>query len=148
MLTAETSTPTGLRAVVEDELADGIIDDAAGEAGAQAQAREGIGDVVLAAADPDFEGVGEFDAAVARGGEADHRFAQGDEVELGCFLGFDIEGHESLHSIRKNAKIRGERILDVGVVVKGSVGRHLLGFGGRRAGLRRVFCGIGRVWRG
>ncbi len=53
--------------VVEDEVAERIVDDAAGPTGAQSEAGEGVGDVVFAAADPDFEGVGEFDAAVAGG---------------------------------------------------------------------------------
>ena len=79
--------------VIENQLAQRIIDQAAGPAGAQAQSREGVGDVVFPAADPDFQHIGEFDAAVSRGRQANHAFAQGDQVKLSGIFGFDVERH-------------------------------------------------------
>ena len=71
--------------VVADDRAHRRGIEPADPAGAQAEAREGVGDVVFAAADPDFEQRGEFDAAMLRRGEADHAFAEADQIETAIF---------------------------------------------------------------
>ena len=68
--------------VVGDDAAHRRGVEAADPAGAEAEAREGVGDVVFAAADPDFERGRELDAAMAGGREANHALAERDQIEL------------------------------------------------------------------
>ena len=70
--------------------------EAADPAGAQAEAREGVGDVVFAAADPDFERRGELDPPVLRRREPNHALAEGDQIELTIVRRFHLQGHYCL----------------------------------------------------
>ena len=124
--------------VVEDDLAEGVIDQAGAPGGAKAEACEGVGDVVFAAANPDFQQLRKFEAAVAGGGEADHAFAEGDEVELGGSCGFDGEGHGV--SFPRLGMIQSVEDTRWGEGRKAEVSRR--GIGGRR--IRRRFFAGGR----
>ena len=68
--------------VIENDAGDRIVGQLADEAGAQAKPGAGVGDVEFAAADIDFEGFGKFDAAMTRRRQADHAFAESQDVKL------------------------------------------------------------------
>ena len=68
--------------VIGDEPAHRRGVEPADPAGPQAEARKGVGHVVLAAADPDFERGGELDPPVPGRREANHALAQGHQIEL------------------------------------------------------------------
>ena len=53
-------------AMIYDDLADIVIDQPREEPGAEAESRQGIGDVVFTAAGPDFEGIGKFNSPMSR----------------------------------------------------------------------------------
>ena len=81
--------------VVAHDAAQRVVDQAADPPGAQAQPREGVGHVVLAASDVDLEMWGELDAVAAGWAEADHALAQADQVELALLRRSDAQGHGS-----------------------------------------------------
>ena len=89
----EVGGDAALQDEIFEQVADIVVDKRGADGGAQAEAfAEAAGDVVLAAALPDFEFAGGADAALA-GIEAEHDFAKGDLVELARFGGLDLEAH-------------------------------------------------------
>ena len=68
------------------------------QSGAEAEAGEGVGDVVFAAADPDFEQRGRIRFGHAAGGRGGSCLAEGNQVELARFCVFDLEHERPLES--------------------------------------------------
>ena len=69
----------GLR-VTPHNMSHGIIDQPADPSGAQAQAAQGAGHIVFAAAHPYLQGGSEFDAAMSGRTQAHHAFPQAEQV--------------------------------------------------------------------
>jgi hypothetical protein len=67
--------------MIENDLADGVVNEAGEKAGAHAQTRQGMGDIVFSTARPHFKRSGKFDAPMPLGAEANHALAQTHQIK-------------------------------------------------------------------
>ena len=76
----------GRASVIDDDFADRIIDESGEKSGAQSETRQSERDVVLPAADVNFQRRCEFDPPVSRRTKSDHALAEAHEIEGGIGL--------------------------------------------------------------